>query len=102
MAEIPQTGQKCLTAIVVPQVGTKMREMGKREKTKTKTKKTKNKRNKQKNLRMSKENALIYMHMYICSHPQKQTYIKTRHTYSHKNIMCYSSQIVVFDMFGHF
>ena len=102
MAEIPQTGQKCLTATVVLQVGTKMREKGKREKTKTKTAKQKTKGTNKKNLRMSKENALIYMHMYICSHPQKQTYIKTRHAYLHKNIMCYSSQIVVFDMFGHF
>ena len=37
MAEIAQNGKKCLIFIVVPQVRTKMREKGKRDKNKTKT-----------------------------------------------------------------
>ena len=75
MAEIPQTGQKCLTAIVVPQVGTKMREMGKREKTKTKTKKTKNKRNKQKKLENVKRKCTnIYAYVYMLTPTETNIY----------------------------
>ena len=47
----------------------------------------------------SKENTLIYMDMYIYTHPWTFKHIyKYRYTYSHKHITCYSSQIVLFDI----
>ena len=57
MTKIAQSRQKRLIIIVFPQAKTKMREKGKREK---------------KNTRMdkSKESTLIYIHMYIYTHPR--------------------------------
>ena len=89
MAGIAQNGQKRLIFTAVPQVRTKMREKGKRE------------NNNNNNMRMnkSKENALIYIHMYIYTHTNGHTNIyKYRDTYSHKRIMCYSNQAVLFDI----
>ena len=44
----------------------------------------------------SKENKLIYMHMYIYTHPREFEHIyKYRYTYSHKESICYSGQIVL-------
>ena len=46
----------------------------------------------------SKKNALIYMHMYIYTHPRTFKHIyKYRYASSHKHI-CYSSHIVHFDI----
>ena len=55
--------------------------------------------NKKNDLRMkkSKENTLLYKHMYIYTHPRTFKHIY-RYTYSHKHIICYSSQIVLFDI----
>ena len=62
MAGIAQDGQKNLIFIVVPQVRTKMREKGKCEKN---------------NIGMdkSKENTLIYIHMYIYTHSRTYKHI---------------------------
>ena len=47
----------------------------------------------------SKKNTQIYKHMYIYTHPRTFKHIhKNRYTYSHKHIICYSSQIVLFDI----
>ena len=62
---------------MVPQVRTKMREKGKPGKQKNKTKQNKK----------TLEN----------EHPQVFKY-KCRYTYSHKQIICYLSQIVLFDI----
>ena len=57
MDGIAQNGKKPLIFILFPQVRTKMRKKGKREK---------------KNMRMdkSKENTLMYIQMYIYTHPR--------------------------------
>ena len=80
MAGIVQNGQKRLIFIVVPQGRTKMLEKGKGEK----------------NVRMdkSKENTNIYPYVYIHTYGHNK-YI---YTYSPIHIMCYSSQIVFFDI----
>ena len=71
LAGIAQNRQKCLIFIVVPQVRTKMRGKGKL--------------GKQKNpLKMSTHR---HLNIYKC-----------RYKYSHKQIICYSSQIVLFDI----
>ena len=62
MVGIAQNEQKRLIFIVVPQFRTKMREKGKREKNRKMDK--------------SKENTLIYMHMYICTHPRTYKHVK--------------------------
>ena len=52
-------------------------------------------------MKMNKSNeiTLIYMHIYICTQTHGHTNIyKYRYTYSHKYIMRYSSQIVLFDI----
>ena len=47
----------------------------------------------------SKENTLMYMHMYINTHLRSFKHIyQYRYTYLHKHIICYSSQIVLFDV----
>ena len=86
MAGMPQNRQKRLIFTVVFQVRSKMREKGKRQK--------------KKNMRMdkSKENTIIYMHMHIYTHMDMQTYINTDTHIHSKHIMCYSSQIVFFDI----
>ena len=62
MAGIQQNEQKRLIFIVISRVGTKMREKGNREK---------------KNMGMdkSKENTLIYIHMYIYTHSRTYKHI---------------------------
>ena len=61
MVGIAQNGQKCFIFIVVPQVRTKLLEKGEQEKN---------------NMRMdkSKENTLIYIHIYLCTHPRTYKY----------------------------
>ena len=87
MTGIAQNGNKRLIFIVVPQVRTNMREKSRRGQ-------------KQKYMRRdkSKENTLIYIHMYICTHPRTYKHIYTQiHicTYTHYLLF---KQIALFDI----
>ena len=91
MAGIAQIGQKRLTFMAVPQVQTKMRKKGKREK---------QNKTKHKNAWVKEKHTNIYLDMYIYTytHTHGHTNIcKYRYTYPHKHNMYYSSQIVLFD-----
>ena len=72
MAGIAQNRKKRLTFIVALQIRTKMREKGKRQEN---NKKKDKKHPKDMRMDKSKENTLMYIHMYICTHPRTYKYI---------------------------